>query len=452
MRIEENSCEQEVGLYSVICKPGDIVCALKKLIRILDKENLRLRKVPEELVDEAQSLRLFLGLLLNIIQEKSPNDYADLLRLLDKVDADKRFLGYLPFKGCLLDSLSILSLKSRQKAIINCLNESIERTGGMKDSLFSKIKISYYNELLESVALFYALKGIGNKLGLNPLKGIRANIGNRSVEEYFSDLIAGWIYEDWVIANIEFNLPKSCRLVMGGTDAYRKIKFSEIGGEPDFEIRCSNKVVRFEVQRVGKNSCKKKLGFDLRQNLGKSIPTLMWIELKTHKVNNNDFILFVFPSAFELYEPFKGKLLVVPVKKLKEIRTENELEKCWYYIDEAKAPQLIEEMERKLEETDSLSKRTKNAFKRRLESLKNCKSEEEKLKCLKEVLNFVRGRASLRSIVKSELSNLIRVREDKFFLLRDKNYSKVGINLQLIKDEDLVVKFDSRSISKLLGK
>jgi len=436
-------------LYSVICKPGDIVLALKELIRILDEENLRLRKVPEELIDEVQNLKLFLTLLLQVIQEKSPNNYADLLKLLDKVDADKRFLVYLPFKGLLLESLSVLALESRQKVVFDYLDKSIERTGRIEDELFDAVKASYYKELLESVALFYILKAIGNKLRMNPLKGIRANVGNRSIEEYFSDIIAGWIYEDWVVANVKVNLPKGCKLNRGGTDADRRIKFSEVGGEPDFEVCCSNKTIRLEVQRVGKNSCNIVKGFNFRGDKIESTPKLMWIQVKTHKISSNDFVIFVFPPAFEKYKPFKGKFLVVPTRELVEIESEDEVRKCWYHIDSERAPSLLEEMEKEVENL-SISSKTKKAFKERLKKLKESLSKREEPRYLKELFKFVKEKEQLQNAVEDKLCDLVKDSRNKFFLLKENSESKLGVNLKLIGSGDLIVRFDRESIGKLL--
>jgi len=436
-------------LYSIICKPGDVVCALKKLIRILDEHNLKVRKVPEELVSESQNLRVFLSKLLQIIQERNPRDYADLLKLLDKVDVDKQFLGYLPFKGSLIESLSVLTLKSRRKAVLDYLDRSIERTGRIEDELFEVVKVSYYEELLESVALFYALKAVGSKLRVNPLKEIRANVGNRSIEEYFSDIIAGWIYEDWVVANIKANLPAGCTLRRGGTDADRKIKFSEIGGEPDFEVCCSGKLIRLEVQRVGKNSCNVVKGFDFRGDRIESTPKLMWIQVKTHKISSNDFIIFIFPPAFKEYEPFKGKFLVVPTRELVEIEGENEAKKCWYCINSERAAFLLEEVENELENLP-IGSRTKDAFRKRLRKLKESLSKKEEPKYLRELFKFVKEREQIRNAVESKLYSLVKESKVKFFLLKGDSKSKVGVNLKLIGSEDLIVKFDRESISKLL--
>jgi len=309
---------------NVICKPEDVVKGAKELINLLSEEKLKEREVPPELLGEAQNLRRFLKAVLKNLKKK-PRDYGELLKLLSKVNVDDELSKFLPFKGSLIEALSVLSLPARKQALAHVLNVSLERTGTLDDDAFRELREKYERELTEAVATFYALKTIGNELGINPFKNLRQNVGNRSVEEYFSDLVAGWTYEDYVVKKLtEVCKDENVNVEVTGTDKARKIKFSNVTGESDvtlFKEGRGEAKLRLEVQRVGRSSVKSNIKSNKKSNKDgckKEGKFELKFELKKHKVEKSDYLILIIGKNVQEFLKelgLEGKLLLIPSPK-----------------------------------------------------------------------------------------------------------------------------------------
>ena len=425
-------------MASFLCKPEDVISALKELENLLSEKSLKERGVlgfGECFLKEVENLKQFLSFLVRELESRTFEDYAKLLEFLDSLEVkDRKFLEFLPYKDSLITALSIFAVKKREEALRLLFQESLERVGRIEDDEFAESEEEYFEEFKRSLALFYALKVVGNKVGISLIKNLRNSIGGREVEEYFADLTVGWIYEDWFLKKLKKTL-KNCSVVPHGVDADRKVKFSKPTGDSDVLVQCKTeegktKKVRLDVQRVGDRSC---------QDAGDYLE----VELKDHKVSKNDFVVFVFPVAFKKFEPLSGKVLVVPTKEVKGF---------WYKLNESKALNLKEE----ILSSPSLRKNTKDAIKKLFDELMK-KSKEEKVLSRSAVDGFVSNFRKKKLEKFASKEELVRRLYDLFENLGGENFSyeikrKKGF-LKVKKsyaEKKAFSAFDRRHIAELL--
>lgn len=313
----------------LICKPSEVVKSIDKLLELLKEEELTNRSVPIEFVNGVKELRNFLSFLKEKIKVKagSNDDYIMLVKVLSEISVNnKKFVELLLVKEDVANAISFLAVEGKKKHLKKWLEKSLERTGTFEDEVFLNLKRTYFQEYLNALAIFYSLKALGQLITVSPLKEIRANIGDRLVEEYFADLIAGWIYEDYLKEKLRSVCGEKCVEVKStGTDAIRKIKFANITGESDLTLtKESNEKMqlRLEIQRVGSGSVKSNRNNRKRFTKGEKFE--LKVELKKHKIEKSDFFIFIFGKGENLKRQYlkdltlTEKILLIPAPKGEE--------------------------------------------------------------------------------------------------------------------------------------
>ena len=254
---------------SILCDFKTLEPALSTCVRLLSDENLTKRNVdPRELPDEVKkclrTLRDFLAYLKQISERT--RSYEELLKELQRPETPREYLELIGFLGKTLDALQIVKPDTlRHKAVVKTLYDSLKRTG--HDFISSEInentKKEYEQELVEATATFHLLEIVfsvattaGNR---NPIASFRGSMGKRLPEEYFAELLAGWLVEDLIKSELE---KKGLEVELTGVDKERKVfmKRPENMGVYDLKVKTDEGTYFLEVQRVAPDELKRKKG------------------------------------------------------------------------------------------------------------------------------------------------------------------------------------------------
>lgn len=246
-----------------LCSPKELSKSIESCISFLERRELISRNVDEKLIPSIVELKNFLEWICEVC--KSINSNAELVSRLEnpsseEVEKISKISSYLPYLGKLLDAVQIVKNKKRKEIIERILCDRLERTGHeflIKEhrDLFDEV----IKEIERAVVLYFVLEivysvdfGVSS---INPISKLRRSMGDRTPEEYFSNLVVGWFVED-VFYKVINN--KSITIEKCGVDAERKIVFGRVKkmGMPDFLLRVKDKLIYLELQRVGKGSIK----------------------------------------------------------------------------------------------------------------------------------------------------------------------------------------------------
>lgn len=283
-------------MSNIFCNIEDVKNSIKKLISLLDPYELKSRNLNEELIKKLELLRKFLSEIVSLVEDRQINDYAQLIFNLSKHRTDDRYKDILYKKSFIIEALSILGVEYRIKELQQYINNSLDRTNTnfSEDKCFVKIKNKFLREYINSLAIYYSLKTVESFE--NSIARIRFNVGNRNIEEYFAELIAGWILEDYIISKIEQAAYDKILIKKKGVDADRKILFEKIHGDADIHLHllASNRDVRIEFQRIANS---------LKPGRGKKSKAL--VKIKEHKVEKSDLIFFI--TRYDFLEKKLGK-------------------------------------------------------------------------------------------------------------------------------------------------
>lgn len=245
------------------CSPEELSKSIEFCISLLERQELDSRKINEKLMPSIAELKNFLEWICKVCE--SINSNAELVSRLEnpspeEVEKISKFSSYLPYIGKLLDAVQIVKNKKRKETIERILRDRLEKTGHEflieehRDLFDEMIK-----EIERAIILYFVLEIVYSVdlrvSSINPISKLRRSMGDRTPEEYFSNLVVGWFVEDVfyrVISNKNVTIEKC------GVDAERKIVFGKVKkmGMPDFSLRVKDKLVYLELQRVGKRSIK----------------------------------------------------------------------------------------------------------------------------------------------------------------------------------------------------
>lgn len=304
---------------SLFCKVDDFKEAISSCIELLDFDALRRRGINILDIDEVSRVQLnnLIG-FLSWVKEKvetSVDSYPRLVEELQKSEVPEDYKILVGFLGKIFDAVQVIkSCTLRNKQVKNAIRKCLERTG--HDFLLSEInedlRKKFLEELLNATATFLLLEVVFSfSNSANPISSLRRNMRDRLPEEYFSELLAGWLVEEVIFSELE---KKGISIIRHGVDKERKILFrrSKNMGEYDliFSLRNAQDDGSFdfklEIQRVGK----KKIPLDREKKAYK-------VDLKSHKEkflkeeNNSVLLLWIGEGKFRIEE---GKKTITPRK------------------------------------------------------------------------------------------------------------------------------------------
>lgn len=295
---------------SRLCSSNELAKAIDLCVSLLSEEELRERRVREELIREASNLRSFLQWVRSLCEDAS--SIAEVVGRLEESSPPIKNIPYFSYLGGLLDGVQIAKSSKRTDHI---LRVALKRTG--HEFLINE-NSGMYRNLLEELSkaeslyhMLHVLHSLNPESIKNPLSGLRNSMGKRTPEEYFCDLVVGWFLEEVFLKVIE---SKGIRIISQGVDARRKVLFSrsEKMGRSDFSLVVDGREVKMELQRVGRGSIKRKEPFIL-------------VQVREHKPISSDFIVFWIGRHFgnrSRYRELNDMVLFVPHPKLPFVKTQ----------------------------------------------------------------------------------------------------------------------------------
>jgi len=236
-----------------LCEFNDFKFALKKAIKLLEEKNLQKRGI-KEVPKNVSKLKEFLMKISENNEIENYNNLVEFINLSRDLREYKKFMGFL---GKILDAVQLLKPSKRREFAQIKLIENLKRTGHdfLIEILSQKLESTYLKEVTEASATFillevsYAL----NFKSKNPLATLRRSMGDRLPEEYFSELVSGWIIEDVIIQKLR---EKGITVEQESVDKERIIKFEKPKDMGSYDIitifnyqNCEKYF--FEIQRVG---------------------------------------------------------------------------------------------------------------------------------------------------------------------------------------------------------
>jgi len=333
---------------SLFCKIDDFKKAVNRCIELLNSDALRHRGIDISGMDEVSRIQLdnlisFLSWVKKKV-ETGIDSYPRLVEELQRSEVPEDYKILLGFLGKILDAVQVVkSCTLRNKQVKNTIRKCLERTG--HDFLLSEIsedlKKKFFEELLNATATFLLLEVVFSfSNSANPISSLRRNMGDRLPEEYFSELLAGWLVEEVVFSELE---QKGISVIRHGVNKKRKILFKRSKNMGDYDLTFflesgqvdGNYEFKLEIQRVGK----RKIPMDRNKNAFK-------VDLKLHKgnflkekVNNSILLLWIGEGKFRIKEgeknitPRKGKkpsyLLFISKKDLNKVEYDESTEKLF---------------------------------------------------------------------------------------------------------------------------
>jgi len=286
------SIERKENEMKILCKTEGFIKALERLIKLLSRENLNKKGVDENLKG-IKEIKSFLMCVLNYLKSDALSSYEGLIGRLERFGVSdmkncglepKDFKNLLSYMGMLLDAIQILKpYTDRYKKIENSLRKALRRTGHefvldfFERNNREEVE-SILNEIRNTVATLILLEIIVRVYHeeSNPIISLRRSMGDRYPEEYFSEMMAGWMAEKYFQ-----KLLKTLTVQREGVDKDFNIFLTKPGkmGGADFEIDGK----KVELQRSSKEKFKLK-----KQGENKLVITT---PLKEHKLTNSDVIV-----------------------------------------------------------------------------------------------------------------------------------------------------------------
>ena len=265
----------------MLCKVSEFKKALDDSLLLLDDKYLITKNIDpsQDSIEPIQKLKFFIELINKKLEYT--DDYSKVIAVLDKDTEIKRFsltplLGYL---GKILDGIQLLKNNSmRNKNAVKYVKSNLERTSHdfILNKLSDELKTCIDSEIIKSSALYIFLEASYFAFGniANPIKTLRRSMGDRLPEEYFSELISGWIIEHIFIQELN---SLGLTATKTGADSEFSIKFKKPKNMAiaDIELKLNESTMSIELQRVGKATKE-----------GKYFKTA----LKIHKIDNKDNI------------------------------------------------------------------------------------------------------------------------------------------------------------------
>lgn len=288
-----------------LCSPTELRTAIESCVLLLSKEELEARKVREEVREKALDLKEFLQEICGLCE--NADSVTELVKRLEHWSPRREsFYHYFSYLGKLLDAVQIAKSQKRRERIDSVLRELLKESGHA--FLITDYR-SLYDELIEEVnnaTILYHMFYVIHSLHLdtnNPIAVFRNSMGNRTPEEYFSNLVVGWFLEDIFY---EVVCSKGLEIEKQGVDALRKILFGRMQrmGRPDFLIKLDSRKESIELQRVGRGS----IELESQEYLLLKIPE--------HKLRLVTLIVFWIgrdQMTTSNYEHLNNTLLFVPV-------------------------------------------------------------------------------------------------------------------------------------------
>lgn len=262
----------------MLCKTQSFKKALKEAIALLDDEYLKEKGlvIGKNIdLEPVKKMRLFLNIVNNNFEVA--DDYSKILEILEQnKKITKKLSPLIGYMGKILDAIQLIKPESlRHNNAKKYLENNLSRTGheGAIKELEANKKDWLYSEIIKSSALYILLEAthLAFKNKSKVLNTLRRSKGDRLPEEYFSELLSGWIIEQVFIKKIKelgFSVNKT------GVDEKYSIQLVKPKnmGTADLKIKLAKKSWIVELQRVGKAS----------QN-GEYFKT----ELKEHKIKKS---------------------------------------------------------------------------------------------------------------------------------------------------------------------
>lgn len=221
---------------------------------------------------------------------------------------------------------------------------SFYKRWGLPKNTVVKIIKKYERKLLEGFLELTYRKGRG-ATEVDAIRSFRYSMGGRLPEEYFVNLVRGWISEDlvsiWIVRN---SATISVELVPMAHDAERQIRFKSarsgkgrvISGEPDFLVKLPGKKRQkfLEIQRVDRGRLKmtNKTG-ERPVNIPGHRPDVEKEAIESQK----DLVLFLFNEGTKTNPP-EIATIVNPKQAKKLIKKDGELY-IWAKFVPANSPQ-----------------------------------------------------------------------------------------------------------------
>ncbi len=280
----------------LLCKTQSFIEILSELESLLSDEYLNKKGIKEK-IDGIEKLKKFLNCILTLFEKEKISSYESLMALLEREKVFKcreldretigRFLGYI---GKLIDAVQVLKpYTDRHKKIEDFLVKALSRTGHRY--VFDCYKSQHeeelnfiLNEIRRTVAASIMLEIVTRIYtdGSNPITSLRKNMKDRYAEEYFSEMVAGWMAEKY----FQELLQESFSIKRAGVDKDFNIFLKKPSrmGEVDFIVDGR----KIELQR---SSIEK---FEIKED--KKIVRIK-TPLKEHKLKNADGIIFWIGNA-----------------------------------------------------------------------------------------------------------------------------------------------------------
>jgi len=304
----------------LFCRVDDFKEAIGGCIKLLDSDALSQRGINILDIDKVShdQLNNLIG-FLSWVKEKvetGVDSYSRLVEELQKSEVPEGYKILVGFLGKILDAVQVIkSCTSRNKQVKNAIRKRLERTGHvfLLCEINQDLRKKFLRELLNATATFLLLEVVFSfSNSANPISSLRRNMGDRLPEEYFSELLAGWLVEEVVFNELE---QKGISVIRHGVDKERKILFKRSENMGDYDLTFflkngqgdGNYEFKLEIQRVGK----KKITLDRKKNAFK-------VDLKPHKGNflkeeegNSVLLLWIGEGKFRIKE---GEKTITPRK------------------------------------------------------------------------------------------------------------------------------------------
>ena len=301
----------------MFCKVDDFKEAVGKCIELLQPVSLKHRGINKQDIDKCNpQLTNLIGFLSQVREkvEAGADSYPRLVEELQKSKVPKDYKVLVGFLGRILDAVQVMKDSAlRNKQVKKAVKRCLKRTG--HDFLLTEVsedlRKELFEELLSATATFLLLEvAFSFSDSTNPLSSLRRSMGDRLPEEYFSELLAGWLIEEAIFSELK---QKGIPVVRNGVDRKRKILFKRPKNMGDSDLVFSlknaqdnsNCEFKLEIQRVGK----KKIPLDANEHAYR-------VDLKTHKgdfleKDNSILLLWIGEGKFRIKE---GKKTMIPRK------------------------------------------------------------------------------------------------------------------------------------------
>jgi len=240
---------------NLFCNIEDFKEALRNCTKLLQEDELKKRGL-EGITQGIEKTRNFLHYIIQNTQ-KDVNSYEELIKTLYSSRIPPQYSQLCGLTGKFLDAIQILKPSTvRNCKVRKSIIDALKRTGHLLSWEELKERQKYEEELVKATATYELLEVaflIEPDQSRNPINTLRISMGARLPDEYFAELMAGWIIEDVLKENLE---SKKFDCSLEGPDKERKIQVVRpLGmGIYDFKASKADDTFYLELQRVGKIS------------------------------------------------------------------------------------------------------------------------------------------------------------------------------------------------------